>query len=215
MHMSALRPVLMSLVLAVSFVACKTPRGSQDQSRMASESQSESSQKMRNLFSGVYKFTGPETAVSRQHPLGSNVPGTGTVSFAEGGWMTLEVNFYRSARGGSYLEPGTIAAIKPDGRTRTETYTVSSSGFFGGAATEERKTETTDTQKFDPNTQSLILTSQTTMSSRPYTWFNKKPWAQYKTTTVTITMTGKAVTMHGISVDKIASDETTLTFQRD
>ena len=122
------------------FVACKTPRGSQDQSRMASESQSESSQKMRNLFSGVYKFTGPETAVSRQHPLGSNVPGTGTVSFAEGGWMALEVNFYRSARGGSYLEPGTIAAIKPDGQTRTETYTVSSSGFFGGAATEERKT---------------------------------------------------------------------------
>lgn len=173
------------------------------------------SEEIKSQLSGLYKFVGPDSAVSPQYPIDPWTPGAGTVNFYADGGVTLEVNFYRNARGSSFYKPGTVASLKPDGQLRAETYKVSSSGFFGGSSTEERQIEITDTQKFDESTKTLHLTSQTVMSSRPYTWFNKQPWKRYKTVTVTWQITPKSMTFHEKTEELLGNEETTLKFQRD
>ncbi|MEY4630358.1 MAG: hypothetical protein RIQ81_478, partial [Pseudomonadota bacterium] len=74
--------------------------------------------------------------------------------------------------------------------------------------------ETIDTIEANEAGKELILVSRTTMSSRPYTWFNKKPWKIYKTRVITLQMAGDTVSFLEQSEDALGKEESALNFSR-
>lgn len=199
-------------VFLLVLLSCKT---SQRSSLGSSPSpiQSQPIESSAREFIGTYEFISPQSVVMSRDS-NQTAPKTGQLFIESDGSVTLSVNFYRKARAGSFIEPGLVAAINPTGQIRTENFTVGTDQLLGGSGTQERKIDTFDTQRSDSSTNTIIITSQVTMSTRPYSWFSQYPWKVYKTVNTSMRLFGDTITYSEETFDGISTEIMNLNFKK-